>query len=267
MAPMTSIRAFAALLGVAALAGCDKNAVQDITAPVTSAAVRFHNYGVGTPGVNLYANGVKVTGTNSTSCTPATDPRCLAEGIESTSGTTYGNVGAGGNYVVVPAGQQTLTSRITATTDNGLAVSTVNAPLEANRFYSYFTSGIYNTTTKTVDAFVVEDVLPTTFDYSKAYLRVVNASSNAGPVSMTTQLVGTTQVVPVATNIGYQQASPIVTVTPGSTDLTFTVGTLTVKATGVALLGGHVATIVLRGDRNAATTSANYLTISSTFNR
>ena len=263
---MTRIRALAALLSVAALAACEKNAVQDIAAPATGAFVRFHNYGVGTPAVNLYSNDQKVTGVSSTSCTPANDPRCTTTGIESTSGTSYGAVANGGNYSQLPTGQTTLASRLATTADNGLAVSSVSMPLADGKFYSYFTSGFYNTTTKKVDAFVIEDALPTSFDYSKAYVRVVNASSNSPSISMTTQLQGSTEVVTVATGLGYQGASPIVTVTPGLTDLTATIGGVSVKALGVNLPGGHVITFVLRGDATSTSTTTG-LAITATANR
>ncbi|MGH7620038.1 MAG: hypothetical protein ACREPM_22720, partial [Gemmatimonadaceae bacterium] len=59
-------RSLALLLSVAAIAACDKNGVQNITAPATGAAVKFFNFGVGAPGVNFYANTPKVTAISST---------------------------------------------------------------------------------------------------------------------------------------------------------------------------------------------------------
>ena len=266
MLPMIRIRALAALLSVAALAACEKNAVQVITSPISGAFVRFQNYGVNAPGVNFYANDQKVTAVNSASCTPPVDPRCTTTGIEATTGVTYGSVASGGNYAMLVPGQYTLSSRIAATVDKGLAVSSVNTTLADGKYYSYFVSGIYNTTAKATDAFIVEDDLPTSFDYTKAYIRFVNASANAPTISATTKLQGTTDVVSVATNLAYKAASPFVTVVPGLTDITITLaGAPPVTAVGVPLIGGHVLTLTLRGDATSAT--ATGLSISGSFNR
>ena len=247
------------------MAACEKNAAQEIAAPISGAFVRFHNYGVNTPGVNFYANDQKVTAVSTATCTPPNDPKCLTSGIEATTGITYGNVASGGNYAQVATGQYTLSSRIAATADNGLAVSSVTMPLADNKFYSYFTSGIYNATTKKVDAFVVEDDLPTTFDYTKAYLRLVNASANAPNVSATITLQGTTNAVTIASNLAYKAASPFVTVVPGTHDITVTIGTTSTTFRNQIVSGGHVFTLALRGD--ATSTTATGLAISGTANR
>ena len=83
---MKSFRILTMLLGAVALAGCDKNATQidDITAPVSGAWVKYFNFGINTPTVNFYANNNKVTAISSTT------------GVESTVGVAYGSVGAGG---------------------------------------------------------------------------------------------------------------------------------------------------------------------------
>src|SRR6478735_4128094 len=161
MAHMSRIRIFAALIGVAALVGCEKNAVQNITQPVAGGAfIRFQNYGVNVPGVNFYANDQKLTAISAATCTPPTDPKCVAAGIESTTGVAYGASANGGNYSMVAPGQYSLTGRIAAATDNGLAVATTSTTLADGKFYSYILSRIYNSTAKQSDAFIVEDVLP-----------------------------------------------------------------------------------------------------------
>jgi hypothetical protein len=266
---MIRIRALAVLLGAGALAACEKNAVQEISSPVSGAFVRFHNYSVGAPGVNFYANDQKLTAVSSTSCTPlpADATKCTTTGVESTNGITYGNTALGGNYAMVTPGQYSLTGRIAAATDNGLAVSTIDTPLADGKFYSYFTSGIYNATTKKADAFLIEDALPTSFDYTKAYIRFVNASANAPTISASTKLQGTTEVVAIATSLAYKSASPIVTVTPGVHDITVTIGSVSTTFTNQTVTGGHVFTLALRGDATAAAGATNALTISGSSNR
>jgi hypothetical protein len=261
----------AALCGIALLSACDKNAVQDISAPIDDGAfVRFHNLSVGSPSVNFYAGTQKVTAVNSSSCSPpptTPNPLCTTTGVESTTGVAYGSSANAGNYAMIAPGTYDLTGRISATTDNGLTVATLNAPIEKGKFYSYFMSGIYNTTTKKTDAFMIEDKLPTSFDYSKSYVRFVNASVNAPTLSATTKLQTGTEVVTIASNVAYKSASEIITIAPGLTDITVTLtGRAPVVITGQNFLGGHVYTIALRGD-NTATVTANQLALTGFVNR
>jgi hypothetical protein len=267
MLPMTRIRTLAALLGVVALAACEKNAVQDITRPAAGAFVRFQNYGVSAPGVNFYANEQKITAISSASCTPPTDAKCTSTGIEATTGVAYGASANGGNYSMLTPGQYKLSSRIAAAVDNGVAVSSVNASLADGKYYTYMVSGVYNAATKSTDAFVIEDAMPTSFDYSKAYIRIVNASANAPAISSTAQLQGATDVVTVATSVAYKSASQFVTIAPGLTDLTVTLaGAPPVTFKGVGLTGGHVFTLSLRGDATS-TVAGNGLALAFTVNR
>ena len=163
---MTRYRAAAALLTLAALAACEKTAVQSITVPeVPAAQVRFFNFGVNGPSINFYANTTKMTATSSALCTPtptdaASQEKCKAAGQEATTGVAYGGVGSGGLYAGLAPGQYTLKGTIAATTDKDLAVASLQATLEANKIYSYYVSGFYNTTTKTEEAFIVEDPIP-----------------------------------------------------------------------------------------------------------
>ena len=266
---MTNIRFLAVLLGAAALTACEKNAVQDITAPITGGAfVRFQNYSVNAPGVNFYANEQKVTAISATGCTPPTDPKCTTTGIEATTGVTYGLSANGGNYSMVTPGTYSLTGRIAAATDNGLAVSTTSTTLVDGKFYSYFLSGIYNSAGKSSDAFIVEDALPTTFDYSKSYIRIVNASVNAPNIGVSSKLQGASNSVLVGQQVQYKSASPFVTVDPGLTDLTIVLnGNPTpFTFTGFNLSGGHVFTLTLRGDATS-TVTANALNLTLTANR
>ncbi|MGH7627649.1 MAG: DUF4397 domain-containing protein, partial [Gemmatimonadaceae bacterium] len=163
-----TFRSLALLACAVALAACEKNGVQDITGITPGASVMFFNFGVGAPGVNFYANDTKMTAIASSS------------GEESTKGTNYGKVGAGGNYTGIVPGQYTLSGKIAAETDKNLAISSLSASLEDGKSYSFFQSGAYDPVAKTVDAFIVDDPLPAT-DFSVAYVRFVNASSNADP--------------------------------------------------------------------------------------
>jgi hypothetical protein len=267
---MTRLSSVAVLVSAALLGACEKNAVQDITAPIGGGAfIRFQNYAVGSPQVNFYANTQKITGVTASSCTPAPttpNPACSTTGVEATTGVAYGGSANAANYSMLAPGQYTFSSKIAAATDNGLATSSSAATLAEGKFYTYFSSGIYNTTSKSADAFIVEDILPTSFDYTKTYLRVVNASSNAPTISVTAKNQTSGQVVTVATNVPYKSASEFATFAPGLSDVTVTFGTVTAVFTGVNFIGGHVLTLALTGDATS-TVAANALTLRSVYNR
>lgn len=244
MPAMNRLRPFVALLGAAALLACEENAVQDITGPMPSASVKFHNFGIGAPPVNFFADDVKLTAIFSST------------GAEATTGTAYGSVAAGGFYTAIEPGQYALNGRIAAATDKGLVVSSVPATIEAGKSYSYFQSGVYDATAKTVEAFVVEDPIPAAIDYAVAHVRFVNASANAGPMTMHVIPDSGSAAGAVETAIGgavaYKAAGAFTSVTPGVYDV-FARAEAS-PATNVALRdalsfeGGRAYTITLRGD-------------------
>src|SRR6185295_3582069 len=153
---MTRIRIIPALLGAAVLAACSKDGVQVITAPTAGAFIKFYNFGVNAPSVNFFANDTKLTAVSSTSCTPPTIPPnalCTTTGIESTTGTAYGAAANGGLYSSVAPGAYSFNGRIAASTDNGLQVAKLSSTLANAKHYSLYTSGFYDATAKTMDAF------------------------------------------------------------------------------------------------------------------
>jgi hypothetical protein len=169
---MNLFRASVVLLCAAALTACEADGVRDLTGPLPSARVKFYNFGVGAPGVNFYANDTKMTAIAS------------ATGTESTVGVNYGGVAAGDRYTAIQPGQYTFSGRIAAATDKDLAVSNAAATIEDGKFYSFYQSGIYDTATRTADAFVVEDALPRGINWSQSYVRFVHAISNAAPMTL-----------------------------------------------------------------------------------
>jgi hypothetical protein len=252
-----------ALLGAAALGACsyEKNAAQDITAPITGANVKFFNLGVNAPGLNFFANDAKVTAVSSTSCSPPPtipDPRCTTTGAETATGTAYGAAANGGLYNVVPAGSVALAGKIATVADNGLAVVTTTSNLENGKFYSYFTSGIYDATTKKTDGFVVEDPLPT-FDYTSAYVRFVNASSNASALTLFAKNTTTAAEAPAGGAVAYKAAGAFTLVPAGVYDVSVrsgAAGANLAALTGVSLAAGRAYTIALRGDMTVTSTTA-----------
>src|SRR2546430_6001258 len=105
-------------------------------------------------------------------------------GVELNTGVAYGGVGNGGACSQIARGQYTLTGRIAAATDKDLPIATVSATIADGKYYSFYMSGFYNATAKTVDAFVVEDLVVAPTDYSVASVRFVNAIGNANPLTL-----------------------------------------------------------------------------------
>jgi hypothetical protein len=247
---MTRFRTLAALVAAAALAACgDKQGQRDITAPAPGAFVKFFNFGVGAPGVNFYANDTKVSAITSAADTVVN------------IGTSSGAAASGGFYSVLTPGQVSLSGRITAATDNGLAIATLPTTLEDGKSYSFYLSGIYNTTAKTSDAFVVADDYPAALDYSGAYVRFVNAISNANPQTLYAKSTSDTLQAEVAIGgpVAYRSAGTFMKIPAGTYTLnTRNTGSSTnvITRTGVSFTAGRVYTISSRGDITVTSTTA-----------
>ena len=245
---MTTHRTIAALLCAAALSGCEENAVQELlVSPPAAAQVKFFNFGVGAPNVNFYANNTKVTGVSSTT------------GTESTLGTAYGAAAAGGFYVALPPGQYDLSGRITATTDKDLPVSHVITTLEPGKRYSMYQSGFYNTTTKTTEAFIIEDPLVIPTNFAVASVRFVHAIPNADPMVLIAKAITPDSTeYPLGAAVGYKGAGTFTTIAPGVYNLrTRYVGSTAnvITRNGVSFSNGKIYTITARGDITSTATT------------
>jgi len=240
------------LLCVAPLAACEKNAVQDITGPLAASRIKFFNFGVSAPGVNFYANATKLTAITS------------GTGTESTGGVAYGGTGNGGLYSAIASGQYTLTGRIADTTGGfkDRPVDTLSAAIADGKSYSFYLSGVYNTTTKLVDAFIVEDPVPAQLNYTVAYVRFVNAISNANPMTLYAKNTDTTVTkdsIAVGGAVAYKAAGAFTAVPNGVYNLiTRYTGSNTsvITRASVSFVGGRVYTIGARGDITVSTGTA-----------
>jgi hypothetical protein len=263
-----------AMLLSAVLFSCKKNGIQVIDQPINLtdyAQIKYFNFAVGltVPSVNFYANDAKVTGTVSLT------------GAESTTGTATGGVYPASGYTALPGGNYVFKAQIptTATTDANLAIATTpSTALANNKFYSLYTSGIYNTGTKMAEAFVIEDVLPA-YDPNVANIRLVNTISNAPQAFdfyvKNTTIPGSTEVK-IASAVAYKSGSAFVTVPVGNYELYVrypsSATTNVISRTGstvVSLNGGKVYTLATRGDIavSATGTAANRPQIDFTANR
>ncbi len=246
---MNRYRVLGTLAVAAALSACGDEQQVTIADPVpaTIARIKFFHFGVNAPGVDFYGNADKLTAISS------------ATGVESTTGTIYGGVGSGGYYSLVAPGAFTLTGKIAATVDKNLTIATVIDTLEAGKAYSYYMSGFYNTTSKTVEAFVVEDPFAAAIDFTVAYVRFVHAISNAAPMTLYARNTTTLVEVPVGAQIAYKAAGAFTSVPASSYDLGARyagVGTNAISRTAVSLVAGRVYTIGARGDITVVSTTA-----------
>ncbi|MEO7996385.1 MAG: DUF4397 domain-containing protein [Gemmatimonadaceae bacterium] len=256
---MTKFKSIAVLMGIMALASCEKNGVQDITGVTPDAKIRFFNFALNAPSVNFFANDTKVTAILSSAGTPVS------------TGVVYGGVAAGGLYSGVAAGTYQFSAQISDTNIKNVTVAKVSQAIVAGKTYSFFTSGLYDATTRTSDGFIVEDNYPTTFDYTQALVRFVNAIYNSTPMT----LYAKNQVTGVETAIGgaiaYKSAGAFVGLPNGVYDLSTRVtGSTTnvIVRTAVGFAQGSVYTIGARGDITiVSTTATNRPFLDNTANR
>ena len=248
-------------LSALTLAACTKDAGQEdeITAPISALArVKFFHFGVNGPGVNFFANDTKMTAITS------------GTGAESTTGTAFGGAGAGGLYTAVQPGQYTLSGRIAAATDKNLAIVNLPTTLTAEKLYSFFLSGVYNTTTKAQDAFIIEDVLPP-LDRAVACVRFVNAIFNSTAQTLFVKHTVTLQETQIGNAVAYKAGGTFTCVPAGFYDLnTRNTGSTAnaITRTGVSFLAGRAYTIASRGDMTVGgTTAAQRPQLDNTANR
>lgn len=262
----------AALLCAVALTACEKNAVQVITAPVSGAFVRFANFGVNAPAVNFYANDKKLTAISTANCTPPTNPLCTTTGVESTAGVASGAFAVtSGLYSSLTPGTYALTGKIAAATDKDLTVSTTSTSLENGKYYTFYMAGLYNTTAKTSESFVVEDPIPAQIDYANAQVRFVNAISNSSPMILYAKNTLTAVETAVGGAVAYKAAGAFATLAPGTYDLiTRAAGSSTniIQRLAVGFGGGRMYSVTARGDITVtSTTLATRPQLDNTSNR
>jgi hypothetical protein len=271
-------RPLVALLSVAALAACDKNELPDLTGPVPSAEIRFFNFGVNAPSVQFYAGDRKMSATTSASCqsaqnppVTATDSTCLTIGIQAATGIAYGSPAANGLYVGIDPGQYTIAARTASVSTNGTIVSSLPATIETGKRYSYYQSGFYNATTKTADAFLVEDDFPAAIDWTASLVRFVNAIGNSQPMALVAVNTETGTEYPIGGTIAYKAAGAFTSLPPGFYNLrTRYAGSTTdrIVRTGVPFGAGRVYTITARGDMTVtSSTATNRPILENTANR
>jgi hypothetical protein len=262
------IRLEALVLLAGAISACsllETNSVKDITTDVVPPArVKFHNYSPNSVGVNFFANTTKMSAISTTACiTPATAADtvlCNTTGKESTTGVVYGGTASGSLYMSIAPATYTLSAKMAA---KDTIIASVSQAIDNGKYYSFFLSGNYSTTTKTSEAFVVEDPIPAgAIDYTKVYLRLVNAiSDGTGPLNLTAK--DTTTAIPIVTvntGVAYKSAGTFVVLNEGVYNIAapYTSGAASgiPSLTNQNLVGGRVYTVTARGITATASTLA-----------
>lgn len=248
-----------ALACAAILSACGKDAVREITGPVAGTQVKFFNFSTGSPGVNFWANTTKMTAIGT------------ASGTESPLGTGYGAAANGGMYSAITPGQYDLSAQLSDTAQRNVAIAHISTTLANGKSYSYYLSGPYSSATKTSDAFIIEDPIPAR-DYSVAYVRFVNAISNANPMALYAVNVDTSKhmpEVPLGGVVPYKSAGTFTSIPAGTYNLSTRYpgsGTSVITRSSVPFTEGHAYTITARGDINA-TSGTNKPALDNTMNQ
>jgi hypothetical protein len=237
---MISHRVVTRLACLAALLSCDKNGVQQLPLePLAGAQMKFFNFGLNAPGVNFYADNAKV-GTTS-------DPL----------GVRYSFAAANGAYTAIAPGQYTFAARIATGANKDTTISSLAISVEDGKSYSYYLSGLYNSSTRHVDAFVLEDSSVAAIDTSIAYVRFVNTMYNSGPLSLNAANTFTHDTLALGSVVIYKAASAFTPIPTGVYDLFVPItDTTAITRAGQSFLGAHLYTITARGDITITSSTA-----------
>ena len=247
---MKKLTSIAVLLCAAVLSSCGEEAFPDITGPLAESRIKFFNFSVGAPGVYFYANNTKAAGIGAASVVIDARTGVVTSSAESITGTTYGNVTAGGYYSAIAPGSYDLQAKLADTTQRATVVSKVTTTIASGKHYSYYISGVYDAGTKTAEAFVVEDNFPVNADWTQAYVRFVNAGSTSAPLTLYgTNTTTATPEAAIGAITAYKGGSAFVGVPNGSYNLAAkdAGGVSKVTRSAVSFSAGRVYTITVRG--------------------
>jgi hypothetical protein len=248
------------------LFSCKKDGVHEIETITTDngAQIKFFNFGVGAPSINFFASSAKVSAVVS------------ATGKEAVGGVAYGSVFPATNYSLLAGQAYTFTGVVpeNAAVNPGVVVATLPGTIEAKKFYSLYTSGIYNANTKTTDGFILEDNIPARSE-TEAHVRFVNTISNAtSNFNLVIKNTTTLAEIVVATNVAYKSGSTFTAVPNGVYEVfarypNSNTNIITRNGTSVvSFIQGRAYTISSRGDMTVTgATATNRPFLDNTSNR
>jgi hypothetical protein len=199
--------------------------------------VKFLNMTPGSPSVNFFVNDVKISGVYNTASTD--------------NGYGYSGLFPSLGYAAINPGSNVLKANITgsAVADAGLNVLTATSDFAAGKYYSIFTTGVYDTTAKKIpSSLVIEDIEPA-LDTAKIFLRVINLY--AGGPNIDLLQAGTNQKL--ISNVSFNAASAFVEIpNPGkentyNLNLSGSDALLKASILKLTLTKGRAYTFIIRG--------------------
>lgn len=254
-----------------ATAGCKKSTITQYGDSATGAQIKFLHTAPGTPAIDGYVNGTKITPVASVSVTDNALAMSITTGIiynYTGSTATYQGLFPASNYAAVTSGSTVIKIQTSTPTPAlvspqasppGSVIGTVTQNTSTGSAYSVFTLGLSGSATSPLGIKVVEDKFPTSSP-GKAYVRFAYMIPNGKPVDVlvTTTLVSATTATTetLTSNISYTNVSDFVAVNVNPTGLTnytfqmYLTGTTTKLGTvssAVSLAPGRYYTIIGRG--------------------
>lgn len=250
---------------------CKKSVITQYGDATSGVSVKFLHTAPGTPAVDGYINGAKITPQAGVSVTNNAVVTSITTGIiynYTGSVANYQGLFPGSNYAAVASGSTVVKVQASTpvpaltspqTSAPGAVIGTVTQSTVDGSAYSVFTLGLPGSAIAPLGIKVISDVFPVA-TAGKAYVRLAYMIPNGNPVDMTATatLTGTTAatIKTITTNTAYSNATDFtaVDVNPaGLTSYTFQLyltGTTTKLGTvssAISLAPGRYYTIIGRG--------------------
>jgi hypothetical protein len=191
-----------------AITSCKKGSITQISDYAQGVQVKFIHVAPGTPALDGYINGTKVTPQQSVSVTDNLAATSIVTGY------IYLGVFPGSNYAVVPSGSTAIKVLASTPVPALISAQTVSPGASLGSFtqttndgeaYSVFTMGLQGSATTPLTAKVVQDKFPAAVA-GMAYIRFANFMPNGLPLDVTatyTPTGGVATTTTFTTNIAY----------------------------------------------------------------
>jgi len=253
------------------ITACKKSVITQYGDAASGVSIKFLHTAPGTPAIDGYINGVKITPQAGVSVTNNTVVTSITTGIiynYTGSVASYQGLFPGSNYSAVTSGTTVVKVQASMpvpaltspqTSAPGAVIGTVTQNTTDGSAYSVFALGLPGSATAPLGIKVIPDVFPAAIS-GKAFVRLAYMIPNGSPVDMTgtTTLTGATAATTktITTNIAYSNATDFVAVDvnpAGLTNYTFQLyltGTTTKLGTissAISLAPGRYYTIIGRG--------------------
>jgi hypothetical protein len=258
---------FLGIILLVATAGCKKSVITQYGDTASGTQIKILHTAPGTPAIDGYVNGIKVTPAASLSVTDNALATSITTGIiynYTGSLATYQGLFPGSNYAAVVSGSTVIKIQASTpapalvspqTSAPGTVIGTATQNTADGSAYSVFTLGLPGSTTSPLGIKVIEDKFPVA-DANKAYVRFAYMIPNGKPIDVSATAALTATTTTLTSNIAYSNVSDFVAVNvnpAGLTNYTFqmyltgTTAKLGTVSAAVSLAPGRYYTIIGRG--------------------